>query len=97
MLEKLRRGEMEHVVVEVEVEETAPRGEIPGTDMNMNDMLGSILPKRTKIRKVEVREARRILIAEEEQNLIDMDSVYSRRPSTAPSSTASCSSTRSTR
>ena len=45
--------------------------------MNMNDMLGSILPKRTKIRKVEVREARRILIAEEEQNLIDMDSVYS--------------------
>ena len=64
-------------MVEVEVEETAPRGEIPGTDMNMNDMLGSILPKRTKIRKVEVREARRILVAEEEQNLIDMDSVYS--------------------
>ncbi len=45
--------------------------------MNMNDMLGTILPKRTKIRKVEVREARRILIAEEEQSLIDMDSVYS--------------------
>ena len=65
VLEKLRSGEMEHVMVEVEVEETAPRGEIPGTDMNMNDMLGSILPKRTKIRKVEVREARRILIAEE--------------------------------
>ena len=77
VLEKLRSGEMEHVMVEVEVEETAPRGEIPGTDMNMNDMLGSILPKRTKIRKVEVREARRILVAEEEQNLIDMDSVYS--------------------
>ena len=75
--EKLRSGEMEHVMVEVEVEETAPRGEIPGTDMNMNDMLGSILPKRTKIRKVEVHEARRILVAEEEQNLIDMDSVYS--------------------
>ncbi len=76
VMEKLRKGEMEHVIVEVEVEETAPRGEIPGTDMNMNDMLGTILPKRTKIRKVEVREARRILIAEEEQNLIDMDSVY---------------------
>ena len=28
------------------------------------------------MRKVEVREARRILIAEEEQNLIDMDAVY---------------------
>ena len=77
VLEKLNRGEMEHVMVEVEVEETVPRSEIPGTDMSMNDMLGTILPKRTKLRRVEVREARRILIAEEEQNLIDMDSVYS--------------------
>ena len=76
VLEKLRKGELEHEVVEVEVEEVAPRSEIPGTDMNMNDMLGSILPKRTKLRKVEVREARRILVAEEEQSLIDMDSVY---------------------
>ena len=43
----------------------------------MNDVLGGIMPKKTKIRKVEVQEARRILINEEEQNLIDMDAVYS--------------------
>lgn len=73
----LAAGEMENELVEVEVEETAPKGEIPGTDVNMNDMLGSILPKKTKIRKVPVSEARRILIAEEEQNLVDMDAVYS--------------------
>ncbi|MDL2205534.1 ATP-dependent protease ATPase subunit HslU [Eubacteriales bacterium OttesenSCG-928-N13] len=73
----LQAGEMEHALVEVEVEESTPRSEIPGTDMNMNDMLGSILPKKTKLRKVEVTEARRILAAEEEQNMIDMDSVYS--------------------
>jgi len=45
--------------------------------MNMNDVLGNILPKKTKLRKVEVREARKILQAEEETNLIDMDAVYS--------------------
>ena len=75
--ERLRRGELEHEMVEIEVEETAPVGEIPGTDLNVNDMLGSIMPKRTKLRRVEVREARRILLAEEEQNMIDMDAVYS--------------------
>ena len=75
--DRLRRGELEHEIVEIEVEETAPKGEIPGTDLNMGDMLGSIMPKRTKLRKVEVHEARRILLAEEEQSMIDMDAVYS--------------------
>lgn len=73
---RLRRGELEHEIVEVEVEESTPQPEIPGMDINVNDMLGSILPKKTKLRKVEVREARKILQAEEEQNLIDMDRVY---------------------
>ena len=74
--ERLRRGELEHEIVEVEVEEQGVQPEIPGMDINVNDMLGSILPKKTKLRKVEVREARKILLAEEEQNLIDMDRVY---------------------
>lgn len=75
--EALRRGELEHSLVEIEVEESAPRGEIPGTDMNMNDVLGSIMPRKTKLRKVEIQEARRIIEDEEEQNMIDMDAVYS--------------------
>ena len=73
---RLRRGELEHEIVEVEVEEVTPQNEIPGMDMNMSDVLGSIIPKKTKLRKVEVREARKILQAEEETNLIDMDAVY---------------------
>ena len=73
---RLRRGEMESEMVEVEVEEVTPRADIPGTDMNMNDVLGGILPKKMKLRRVTVREARKILLAEEEQNLIDMDRVY---------------------
>lgn len=73
----LLNGELEHTLVEVEVAESLPKSEIPGTDVNVNDMLGSILPKRTKLRKVEVSEARRILLAEEQASMIDMDAVYS--------------------
>ena len=73
---QLREGKLEHMLVDVEVEEITPNNEIPGTDVNMNDVLGSIMPKKTKLRKVEVCEARKILVAEEQQNLIDMDSVY---------------------
>ncbi|MBR0463214.1 MAG: ATP-dependent protease ATPase subunit HslU [Clostridia bacterium] len=76
VIARLRAGELEHEIVEVEVEEVTPHNEIPGTDVNMNDVLGGLIPKKTKLRKMEVREARRILINEEEQNLIDMDAVY---------------------
>ena len=58
--ESLKRGELEETLVEIEVEEFTPKTEIPGMDMNMSDMLGGMLPKKTKIRKVPVREARRI-------------------------------------
>ena len=74
--EQLRAGELEDTIVEVEVEEVTPRNEIPGMDINMNDVLGNMLPKKTKLRKVPVREARRILTAEEENAMIDMDAVY---------------------
>ncbi len=74
--EQLRAGELEETIVEVEVEEVTPRSEIPGMDISMNDVLGSMLPKKTKLRKVPVREARRILTAEEENAMIDMDAVY---------------------
>ena len=73
---RLRAGELEREIVEVEVEQSMPQTEIPGMEINVNDMLGNILPKKTKMRRVEVREARKILQAEEEQNLIDMDQVY---------------------
>ncbi len=70
-------GSLEDTVVEVEVEDVKPSAEIPGTDMNINDMMGGMMPKKMKIRKVPVSEARRILIAQEEDSLIDMDKVYS--------------------
>ncbi|MGX8706250.1 MAG: AAA family ATPase, partial [bacterium] len=49
---RLRRGELEHEIVEVEVEEMQPKAELPGVDININDVMGGILPKKTKLRKV---------------------------------------------
>ncbi|MGI5824324.1 MAG: ATP-dependent protease ATPase subunit HslU [Bacillota bacterium] len=77
---QLALGEMEDHIVEVEVEEqSAPVGLIGGTmdDMgiNLQDMFGSMMPKKTHKRRVTVAEARKILTQEECQNLIDMDDV----------------------
>jgi ATP-dependent HslUV protease ATP-binding subunit HslU len=43
--------------------------------INFRDMIGNLLPKNTKRRKVKVPEAMEILSAEEAQNLVDMDKV----------------------
>ena len=44
-------------------------------DLNIKDMFGNMLPKRTKRSKVTVLEAKEILRREEAQKLIDMDRV----------------------
>lgn len=73
---QLLAGELEDRLVDIEVDENIPGAEIPGTDVKLQDMLGSIMPKRKKLRTVKVREARRLLEAEEADKLVDMDSVY---------------------
>ncbi|MEL1134022.1 ATP-dependent protease ATPase subunit HslU [Desulfitobacterium sp. THU1] len=76
--ERLRRGELEDQVIEVEVEDNQPLfPDFSGTGMEMNsnlqDMMAGMLPKKRHKRKVTVREARRILTTEEAQKLIDQD------------------------
>lgn len=80
--EKLMAGELEDQIVEIEVEEQAPTffDMFAGTGaeqmgMNMQEMLGQLLPKKTKKRRLPVREAREVLTQEEGQKLIDMDQV----------------------
>ncbi len=77
----LRAGKLEERMVEIEVEQSAnldnmmvPMG-VEGMDHNFTDMLQDLLPKRTKRRSVKVSEARRILIQEELDRLVDMDEV----------------------
>lgn len=77
---QLALGEMEDHIVEVEVEEqSAPIGVLGGTmdemGINLQDMFGSMMPKKTHKRKVTVSEARKILTQQACQDLIDMDDV----------------------
>jgi ATP-dependent HslUV protease ATP-binding subunit HslU len=44
-------------------------------NMNLQDLMGNILPKRTKKRRVKVPEALRLLAQEESQKLVDMEKV----------------------
>ncbi|HJV45405.1 MAG TPA: ATP-dependent protease ATPase subunit HslU [Bacillota bacterium] len=80
---QLAAGELENQVIELEVEDSVPpmldmfAG--AGTEqmgMNIQEMFGSILPKKTKKRKLSVKEARKLLTLEEANKLIDMDEVY---------------------
>ena len=75
--DSLQRGDLEEQVIEIAVEESTPLADMLGNNnmmemgLNIQDMMSGMLPKRHKKRKVTVREARKILIHEETQNLID--------------------------
>ena len=73
--EQLRTGALEDHELEIEVEESAPQLEVGGASINIGDMMGGMMPKRTKLPHVKVKEAREILIAEESAKLIDEDAV----------------------
>jgi len=80
--EKIRNGEMDERKIEIDVKQTASSGVGMiggGVDeasmINIQEMLGNMLPKKTKKRKVTIAEARKILLEEESAKLIDMDEV----------------------
>jgi ATP-dependent HslUV protease ATP-binding subunit HslU len=79
---KLNNKELEDRLIEIKAtERLSPMIEIfssAGTEqmgMNFQDLLGDMLPKRTKERKVPLKEARQIITEEEAQKLIDKDKV----------------------
>lgn len=80
--EKIKNGEMDERKIEINVKQnTSPGvgmvgGGIDEASMiNLQEMLGNMLPKKTKKRKVTISEARKILMEEETSKLIDMDEV----------------------
>jgi ATP-dependent HslUV protease ATP-binding subunit HslU len=82
MREQLRAGRLDERVVEIEVREKGfPSLEIIAgssveeVEFNLKDMLPGIFQGRTKRRRVPVPEALDALEQEEEQKLVDMDSV----------------------
>ena len=82
MRKRLRSGELENDVIEVEVEESArPMGNmfagssLEGMSDNLQSMIGKLVPKNRHKRKVTVAQARKIFAAEEADKLVDMDVV----------------------
>ncbi|MBI3400275.1 MAG: ATP-dependent protease ATPase subunit HslU [Acidobacteria bacterium] len=80
--EQLRAGRLDARLVEIDVREKSfPSLEIVAgssveeVDINLKDMLPGLFQGRSKKRKVKVPEALEYLTQEEEQKLIDMDSV----------------------
>jgi ATP-dependent HslUV protease ATP-binding subunit HslU len=80
--ERLREGRLDERTVEIDVRERAfPSFEIIAgssveeVDINLKDMLPGLFQGRSKKRKVKVPEALEYLVQEEEQKLIDMESV----------------------
>jgi ATP-dependent HslUV protease ATP-binding subunit HslU len=80
--EQLRDGRLDQKQVEIDVRERSfPSFEIIAgssveeVDINVKDMLPGLFQGRTKKRRVRVPEALEALAQEEEQKLIDMDSV----------------------
>ncbi|HYP00581.1 MAG TPA: ATP-dependent protease ATPase subunit HslU [Pyrinomonadaceae bacterium] len=80
--EQLRAGKLENRMVEMEVrEKNFPTIEVAGPQgveemgINMKDMLGNLFQGRTKRRRMRVDEAMEYLLQEEEERLIDMETV----------------------
>ncbi len=79
VMAELRAGRLEKELVEVEVEEQVGKSDAmfaAGIDLNIGEMFGDFLPKKTKRRKLPVKEARRVLIQQESEKRIDMDDVH---------------------
>ena len=80
--EKLKAGELDNRTIELDI----PAAQIPMMQVmgpvsleemgiNVQEMFGNLLPKKNKLRKLSVREARLVLRQEEASKLIDMDKV----------------------
>jgi ATP-dependent HslUV protease ATP-binding subunit HslU len=79
--EKIKSGEIDDRKIEISVQ--AQQGGIGmvggGMDeasmINIQEMIGNMMPKKTKKRKVTIAEAKKLLLEEESAKLIDMDEV----------------------
>lgn len=78
--DQLKNGELDNVPVEVEIEEApkqltlGPMGGNP-QDTNIGEVLGSLMPRRKKKHKTNVKKAVEIFTNEEASKLIDKDAI----------------------
>ncbi len=79
----LREGKLDDREVEVEVEdkgsmpmiEVIPVTGMEDIDISIKDMLGNLFPKKTKRKKMKVKDAFEYIVKQEAERLVDMDEV----------------------
>ena len=81
IIEDLKSHKLDNEIVEVEVLEDNSNGPMQmlgggmGMEINISEMLGGILPKKKKKKRLAVVDAMHIFLNEESEKLIDMDNV----------------------
>lgn len=77
----LKEGKLDDRTIEIEVTaknfpmQIFSQAGVEEMDVNISDMLGNLMPKKSKRKKVKVPDAMEVLIQEEAQKLVDMDKV----------------------
>ena len=80
LLNDLREGKFNDLHIEMTVQDTPKQIDLlagGGAEINLGSIFGDMLPKRTKKRKITVKEAMQYIINEESDKLIDGDAVNS--------------------
>lgn len=77
--QQLRNGQLEEQFIDVEVEE-APRGNQldmsnEGMSIAIGNIFGDMMPKKTRKRRMRVKDARKVMRDQEAASLLDMDQV----------------------
>lgn len=77
--DQLAKGTLDKELIEIEVEDNSvnPAFGMEEMGIDMSAILGSMMPKKTRKRKVTIGEAKRILTQEEADKLIDNEEVNS--------------------
>lgn len=77
--QRLRSNELESFEIEVEIEDQSqPMIMIPGMEdagIDMSSVLGGMMPKKMKRKRMTVAEARKVLLPIESEKLLDMDKI----------------------
>src|SRR6185436_20003684 len=80
--DQLRRGDLDDRLVDVETQDrsTATIDFIGGQGMeemgvNLRDMFGNMFPSKTVRKKLTIGEARKIMVRDEQENLVDSEQI----------------------
>lgn len=71
-------GRYDEMIIEIEINDAPKTMQLvpgSGAELNLGSIFGDFMPKKTKKKKMSVKEAKQILIAEESEKLIDEDAV----------------------